>query len=281
MTTRLRALIVTSITSVLVFVSLAGIDVFSYKELLAAIGIQDVVAIEFTMAALIMAMLAIGVLWVLFFKRKGASFFAIGMFPSIALFPYVLLADSIIKSIFTGLGQISVAAIAAIIYWLACYLLVLTANVLNGGVQYNIPLGQAGKASQFIFSLISSYFLMAFLYGAAFPLTLRVALIAGFIFYFAYSTIWALQVPAKQVLISALAIMSVMVLLTLLLSIWPISSVYATLTGVVVLYVLLNVALEVREHVGNMVWLEYGLLILLVVIILFANGNWGVNGSLI
>jgi len=281
MTTRFRALVLTTFTSLLVFISLAGIELFDYRQRLNALGINDAIVIEFITAAVISIVVAAGVLWVLFFKRKGNSFFAIGLFPAMALFPYILLADSIIKSIFSGLGQLSIALIASVVYWIACYLLILTANVLNGAILFNIPLGQAGKASQFIFSLISSYFLIAFLYGASFTLGIRTVLIGVFVFYFAYSTIWASQQARGRVVMRALAIMAVMVLLTLLLSIWPVSSVYATLVAVVVLYILLNVGLETREHIGRMVWIEYTLLLVLVAIILFTNGVWGVNGTLI
>jgi hypothetical protein len=148
-------------------------------------------------------------------------------------------------------------------------------------VLYSIPLGQAGKASQFVFSLISSYLLIAYLFGGAFSLELRLLLIGSFSFYFAYSGIWALQVSAQQVWLSSGAIALVMVLLTGLLSVWPIPSIYATIVAVVFLYIMLNVALEMREYINRAVWLEYGVLLIFIVIILFTLGEWGINGTII
>lgn len=280
MTTRIRAIIVATFTSLILLSGLAGI--IDYDKLLGSEGdVEAMLIADFLAAAVLSILLVFGTWWTLFFKRKGFSLIIIGAFPGMAVFPFLLLIVSIITSIFSGLGQVAVSLISVVVYWVVAYLLILTANVLNGSVLFNIPLGQAGKAAQFIFSLVSCYFLIAVLFGAAFPIQSRVFFIGLFVFYFAYSTIWSLKVPVKQVWLSAISIAAIMMLSTLLLSIWPIASVYATLSLVVMLYVMLNVALEMREKVGETIWIEYIALMLLVAIILFTNSNWGINGSII
>ncbi len=278
MTTRVRAIIIATITTLLVFIGLSGL--VDYQNLLSAYGIENEVITEFIVAAAISLVLTLGTWWTLYFKRKGLSLFLIGTFPGVAVFPFLLLFVSIISSIFSGLGQLAIALISAIIYWLVVYFLILTANVLNGSILYEIPLGQAGKAAQFIFALVSSYFLIALLFGAAFPVELRIGLIGFFVFYFSFTTIWTLKVPLSQVWLSSIAISVIMMLATLLLTIWPIESIYATLTLVVLLYIMLNVALEMRQKVGRMIWIEYVVLVVMVIIILFTNGSWGINGTI-
>lgn len=279
MSTRFRAIAISSLTAFIFALSVLG--VLDFTPVAAQFGGVDHLATNVVSATIISVLLFLGTMWVLFLKGKKYSLVVLGLFPSIAIFPYMLLADTVVSSVFSDLGKVSVAIIATGIYWLVCYLLILTANVLNGSILYNIPLGQAGKASQFVFSLISAYFLIAFLFGASFPIVLRVALVAMFVFYFSYASIFALQIPQKQVISSSSAITLVMVVVAVLLSIWPVSSVYATLVAVVLLYIMLNVALEMREMIGGAIWVEYGILILLVVIILFTNGQWGINGSII
>lgn len=279
MTTRVRSLIVTSFTAGLFVIFLSGLLDISLVS--STLGIGNQIGGNVFAALVISSCLALGTTWVLFFKSKQRSILVLSLFPALAIFPYVLLADSVIKSIFTGLGQISVSIIAAAIYWVVTYLLILTANVLNGALLFNIPLGQAGKAAQFIFSLISSYFLIAFLFGGAFGIEIRLLVISVFVFYFSYACIYVLQLPTREIWMSSLVITLVMVVITVLLSVWPIASVYATLVAVVFFYIMLNVALEVREKIGNAIWIEYAVLLVLIAIILFTNANWGINGRLL
>lgn len=279
MTTRFRAIAISTITAGIFSLVLLGVLDFGF--LASQLGSEDQLAVNVLSALVISLLLFLGTLWVLFLKGKNYSLLILGLFPSVAIFPYILLADSVVSSVFSDLGKVSVAIIATAVYWLVCYLLILTANVLNGSILFNIPLGQAGKASQFIFSLISAYFLIAFLFGAAFPIAVRVVVVTIFVFYFSYASIFALQIPWRQVLVSSTTITLLMIVVTVLLSIWPIGSVYATLAAVVLLYIMLNVALEMREKIGSTIWIEYGVLILLVVIILFTNAQWGINGSII
>lgn len=279
MTTRVRSLIVTSFTAGLFIIFLSG--ALNLSLVSDTLGISNQIGTNLLAALIISIVLALGTSWVLFFKSKQKSIFVLSLFPAIAILPYVLLADSVIKSIFSNLGQLSVSIIAAAIYWLVTYLLILTANVLNGALLFNIPLGQAGKAAQFIFSLISSYFLIAFLFGGAFSIEVRLLIISLFVFYFSYACIYVLQLPMKEIWMSSLVITLVMGVITVLLSVWPIASVYATLVAVVFFYIMLNVALEVREKIGNAIWVEYAVLLVLVAVILFTNGNWGINGRLL
>ncbi|MBL8014827.1 MAG: hypothetical protein JNK26_01405 [Candidatus Doudnabacteria bacterium] len=276
MTTRFRALSLASVATAVFFLSLLGvIPVADW------VGAQTALTINLWVAVVSSVVLVVGTPWVLFFKSKNWSLAVLSFFPGVALFPYVLLADSVIKSVFSDLGQISAAAVAAAIYWLVAYLLILTVNVLNGSLLFGIPLGQAGKAAQFVFSLISSYFLIAFLFGGELGLEVRLLMSALFIFYYSFACVFVLQVTFKEVWMSSLAITLVMMIAIVALSLWPLSSVYATLAAVVMFYIMLNVAVEVREKIGQAIWVEYAVLLALIIIILFTNGVWGINGRLI
>jgi hypothetical protein len=66
----------------------------------------------------------------------------------------------------------------------------------------------------------------------------------------------------------------------IVLSIWPIQSIYSILSAAVIYYILLNIALENRPKLSKNIWLEYIFLILLVIILLFTNSTWGINGTI-
>lgn len=280
-TTRVRAVVVSSVTALLVLGGLIDRTNSLLHDLLLSIGVigeldQDVFA-----ALLISFILIVGVVWVLYFKVQGISFVAIAMFPGVAIFPYVLAADRVVSSITDYLSAGAAALLATAVYWLVSYLLILSANVLNGAVLYDIPLGQAGKAAQFIFSLVSLYLLYGFTFSVGLPIHYRIIMIALFSAYFSFSSIWVLQISMRQVIINTLAITTMLVYLTLLMAVWPIQSVYVTLLAVIFMYMMLNIALEMREKLSNMLWIEYGLLLALAVLILITNSTWGINGVLL
>ncbi len=278
-TTRVRAIIVASVAALLFLATLLGwIDYVQIFPFLA--DATDVTANTFTAVATSL-LVFFGTLWVLFFKSKKGSLFIFSGFVGIAFFPYVLLSDSVLRSLFLDLGTVSVSILASVVAWVVCYLLTLTANVLNGSLQFNIPLGQAGKAAQFIFSLVSSYLLFTFLFGTGMDLLPKILIAALFVFAYTYSCLFGLNLPGRQSVISSTAISLMMLTLTAIISIWPLNSVYATLVCVVVFYVLLNVALEMREKLAKTLWFEYGILFLLIVILVVTNARWGVQGPLI
>jgi 1,4-dihydroxy-2-naphthoate octaprenyltransferase len=82
-------------------------------------------------------------------------------------------------------------------------------------------------------------------------------------------------VESKELWQAALVVALLLAAMVVILSIWPITSVYATLSLVIVFYTILNVALEMRENLSAMVWFEHAVLILLVLIILFTNAQLG------
>lgn len=221
-------------------------------------------------------------LWVLFFKVKRTAIFTIAAFPSLAVIPYLIVSLSILISINSNFNKTIFAGAVAIGFSIIVYLLVLTANILNGSLYMQLPLEQAGKAAQFIFSLISSYLILIYVFASNQSILLRIILSSMFILYFSYSSIWMNKnVSLKQVTIRSFSIFLVMILTIVLLSIWPIESAYAILAASVVYYILLNIALEIRSKLGRAVWIEYGVLLSLVLILLLTNGDWGINGTLI
>lgn len=220
--------------------------------------------------------------WTLFFKRKGWSLLWIGFFPSICLIPFALFAYNVLPGFLSGLEIVTFSIIAAGIFSIYTYLLVLTANVLNGAVLYQIPLGQAGKASQFVFSLVSTYLLLVLMFSTNLHPAIRVVIMSGFASFLTLSATWCLQTYAfKQIRLLSVSIGILIGLFTLLISIWPIAGVYGSVVVASVFYMSLNIALEVRELIKNALWIEYSIIVVAIVLALFLLGEWGINGSLL
>jgi len=220
--------------------------------------------------------------WVLFFRHTQKSFPVTGVYPSIALFPFFTLGFTLFDSINNEVARLVLILIMSTAFSVISYIVLLTNNILHGSIQYQLPLEQAAKAVQFIFSLLSTYLIMVFILGADIDILRRLLFILPFIFFYAYSSIWFLRhLRKKDVLNKSLLITILVGLSILVISVWPIDSVYSILFSAVVYYILLNVALENRKKIPTGYWVEYGILIFLTVIVLFTTAFWGINGSII
>jgi hypothetical protein len=221
-------------------------------------------------------------IWVLFFKLKGQALLSIAAFPSAIIFPYLLLVCSFIISINQPSNKFIFSVSAAVGAMVLTYLLTLTSNILNGSIKSQIPLEQAAKATQFIFSLISAYLVFIYVFGLNTGITLRLLFILPFIFYYTYSGVWMLKnLRIKEVITKSILVTLTMALSIIIISIWPVNTIYAILTCAIVYYILLNIGLENRVRLSFNYWVEYLILIGLVFILLTTTAVWGINGTLI
>lgn len=236
----------------------------------------------FIITVLIFIMTFIFNLWVIFFRIRGRGLFTIGLYPSVAITPFVLLLVSLFfsinnisnKTLFILLGSIGLSILSYIIF--------LTSNILHSSLKQQIPLEQAARAAQFIISLISSYIIFIYSLSSNYGLPIKILIITPFIFYFTYSGIWILKnISSDQILTRTVAIVVVMILSLLVVIIWPLNIIYSILTASIIYYILLNVALDYRTKLNINYWVEYIILIILTSILLASTAVWGINGTII
>ena len=221
--------------------------------------------------------------WVLFFKVSGKRLFTVSFYPSIALAPISILSYSLILTIDNSIYKTLFALGVAAGYIFVSYLLVLTANILNGSkVHGQLPLEQAAKASQFIVGLISAYLIMFFTFSSNSNLLVKFALVLRFVFYFTYSSLSSIkELQESNILLRTGSVVLTTLVAMLAISVWPIESIYSILVIAIIYYIIFNVALEVRGNVGKSLWVEYGVLVGLITLLLVTNSVWGINGTII
>jgi hypothetical protein len=66
----------------------------------------------------------------------------------------------------------------------------------------------------------------------------------------------------------------------MVLSVWPLDSFYLALFMVLVYYMSLGVALEVREIIGRWIWYEYTAIFIVILLLMLTTASWGVNGTI-
>ena len=274
MNTRARAVTVSIYTSVALVVSRILLNNFTDNftgnllllNLLIALGIGVI--------------LSLGTVWMLFYKVDRKHFFTIGIYPFMVILPWWGVMETLISSLRNVFTINFAYLLSGLIIGAFVYLLLLTVNLLNGARLRDVPLGQAAKAVHFIFVMISAYLFFTFLYGSSLGILIDLPLVGGYIGYLVFSSASNLTLITKQQLQLTGLISFVTILAYCVLAIWPLSPIYSTVVMTIVLYILLNLALEMREKMTGYVWTEYLLLGALVIVLMFSNAQWGVNGTI-
>lgn len=222
-------------------------------------------------------------MWVLFFKVSGKRLLTISAYPGIALVPLVILSSSLMLTINSPLNKTIFAAGVSVLLVFVSYLLVLTANILNGAkVHGSLPLEQAAKASQFIVGLISTYLVLIYAFSSSLNLLLKIGMVLVFVFYFTYAALSSIkELNEYNIILRTFSVVLTMLIAMLAISVWPIDSIYTILVVAIIYYIIFNVALEIRSKVGRALWIEYGILIGLITLLLITNSVWGINGTII
>lgn len=243
-----------------------------------AVSLRDNVIYSLVLSVIILMINS----WVLFFNHSSKSLSVTGVYPSIALFPFFILGFTLFDSINNQVARLVLVLAMSAVFAVLGYITLLTNNILHGSIKMQLPLEQAAKAVQFIFSLLSTYLIMIFVLGADIDIFRRLVFILPFIFYYSYSSIWFLRHLRKKDVFNKSILLTLLVGLSIVVvAVWPIDSVYSILFSAVVYYILLNVALENRKKIPYGYWVEYLVLISLAIFILFTTAFWGINGSII
>jgi len=222
----------------------------------------------------------LGLYWVLDFNIKGIRFITLLGYSSYIVFIESLFLELII---FQSVGRISektISLLVLIIYAFNIYTLILTINILNVSYISSIPLAQAAKAANFLYTLFGSYFsfLIILRSGLNIPIKIIVYLVVTFIL--TLNIFWFKKESFRQLFGETFAVILIMCTLFLVLSIWPISVELATMLYTIVYYILLGLGLEERETTSAIMNLEYILLLLIAIFFLFKLTVWGINGPI-
>lgn len=222
----------------------------------------------------------IGTIWVLFFKIKGERFITISLFPALAILALTTFISIILKDL-NSVEQFSILIFALIILWIFLYITLLTVNILNTAYVSDVPLEQAAKAALFVITLIVGYLDYFLLFSNDFFIIIR-ALVAGIsTFLLVNITLWTIELKLKHRIIASINISLLQLFASLVLSIWPATPPYIALVLVLMLYITLGIALEIREIISRWIWVEYISLFVLIILLLLLTSEWGINGSII
>jgi len=219
--------------------------------------------------------------WALFYKFSRKNIFNIVFLPSFLLIPYLLLSITTVETISSSLNKLLISGVLTLVIVVISYISLLTTNILNAAAVSKLPLEQAGKATQFILSLISTYLILIYAFGSYQNVIFRLAVLIPFIFIYTYTGIRINKNNNYLSNIKTTGITLLVALSVMVASVWPVEVAYSILMIAVIYYILLNLALEVRTRYTRALWVEYCTLILLVLLLFLSTSNWGIGFSII
>lgn len=223
----------------------------------------------------------LGLYWVLGFKIKGIRFITILGYSAFIVFVQSLFLELIV---FQDLGRISEKTLSLLIlfvFGLSVYFLILTVNILNVSYISKIPLAQAAKAANFIYTLFSAYFSFLLLSRADTLIWYKLIAFTVVIFLLTLNIYWFKKESARQLFGETFSVVLMMITIFLIFIIWPLSVEVSTMFYTIVFYILLGLGLEQRETTSFVMRVEYFVLFVFALLILLKLTSWGINGPMI
>lgn len=221
------------------------------------------------------------VAWVVNFRLRGERLFTVLLFPAISQAIIITFLDVVLGTSSSQVDRFSTLFFSMFLLFIITYILTSNINILNLAVLQNIPLGQAGRAAHYVLTLVFSYFFFILLVSWDVSFLLKAVIVFAFIFTYTFVALWTISLAYSQRFISSLSIALLSLFAFIVLGIWPLESFYFALFMVLIYYMSLGVALEVREIVSRLIWYEYTALFLVMLFLLLTTASWGVNGTIL
>jgi hypothetical protein len=226
--------------------------------------------------------LSIFTAWIFLFKVRSTKEIILVTYVGFINFSYLFITLSLLYGSDLPVSRFFLSALISIGFYIFFYLLFLTVNILYNSLSYELPLEQAAKAAQFIFSLIAAYLLLIVVFSGDYRLLDKVIVISFFVGFYSLASITMLKnIKFKDAFLRTLSITMVIVFAIFVISIWPVNFIYGILAIAVIYYILLSISLENRHTLTKYTWVEYAVLLGLILSLFLLTSTWGINGTML
>lgn len=222
----------------------------------------------------------LGSLWLLNFRSGFRKYLAITAYSCLNVSAFAYFFEVLIINQ-TRLGQISVTIIFSALMFAIFYVHLLTANIINYSHIRDIPLVYAARATAYIVSLLSEYLIFFMVFNSGVDILIKLAILIGVSFFHSYFLLDSIKEIFANKIYSASAISLLVFIVSIVLSIWPVTSEIKSIILTLVMYICVGISLEIKEKIKKSIWIEYIVLIISVIFLLILLSNWGINGHLL
>ncbi|MDD3648213.1 MAG: hypothetical protein PHS44_07010 [Candidatus Dojkabacteria bacterium] len=222
-----------------------------------------------------------GLAWVLNFRVKGVRVLTVLGHSAFTVFIQSLFLELIIFQDASRISEKTISLLILLVWGIVIYFLILTVNILNISFISQIPLGQAAKASSFVYYLFTAYFAFLLILKSGADLPVKLIFFIIVISINTITTFWFKKESSKQLLTESGAVIIFMLTVFVLLVIWPLPVELASMFLIIIYYILLGLGLEQRETTSLLMRIEYFIILGFAVVFLLKLSIWGINGTII
>ncbi len=221
-----------------------------------------------------------GLYWVLGYRIKGIRLITILGYSSYLVFIQSLFIELIVFQNIARLTQRGISFITLIGFGVSIYFLILTMNILNTSYISKIPLAQAAKATNFIYTLFGAYFTFLLISRIGIYDLAKIPIYILVVFLLTLNLFWFKKESFQQLFGETSAVVLFMSIIFITFIIWPLSVEVLSMLYTVIFYILLGLGLEERETTSFLMRVEYVLLFIVTVFVVLKLSVWGINGSI-
>jgi len=223
----------------------------------------------------------ISINWVLDYKIKGIRFITIAGYSTFLVFIFSLFLELGVFQNIERISQKTISFLILLIFSIGVYFLNLTINILNISYVSRIPLAQAAKATNFIYTLFGGYFSFLVVLRIGGNQLIKIPILTLIVFILTLNIFWFKKESNKQLLGETVTLTVFMLSMFVFMSFWPVKAEVLSMFYILIFYILLNLGLEERETATWLMYLEYLVLIFFFIIYLLKTTVWGINGTFI
>lgn len=236
---------------------------------------------EVVKALVVSILFLVGLYWVLGFNIRGIRFITILGYSFYLVFIYSLFLELIVFQNVSRISEKTLSLLILLVFGFSIYFIILTVNILNVSYISRIPLAQAAKAANFLYTLFGAYFSFLLILRAGVEIPFKLIPFVLVVFLLTLNTFWFKKESVKQLFGETIAVVLIMGTLFCIFLIWPLSVEVATMLYIVVFYILLGLGLEERETTSTLMEIEYVVLLVFTIFLLLKLTAWGINGPIV
>ncbi|MEA3356840.1 MAG: hypothetical protein U9Q67_00145 [Patescibacteria group bacterium] len=221
----------------------------------------------------------LGLAWALRFEISETGWLTVLPQPAIFVMGVVLFFEMFFFQQFERIYEGVVFGLLLAGFVIVIVLVFLTANILNVAKVRDIPLIQAAQTSSYLISLLSVYVVSFSLISSGLGIFDVVLMMFGTCWLIVYVHLSHFSIGENLVRWYSAGIAWAAVSVGAALLLWPLEALFVSLIPAVIVYVGIGLVMhKLKKLLGLQIYLEYIIVLVLVLLIILLRANWGIGG---
>lgn len=219
-----------------------------------------------------------GLYWVLEFEIVGLRLVFLFILPVLFVFSFVersVYFSEILGGGNSGQGLLFLSVLLGVV----SYVIILTANILNVASLKKIPLAQVAQTSLYFFTVILVFLITDVIQSFETGVFIDLIWLAGATFLAVSQLIWFVLSDMKMMFRISFVIILAVIFWYVVFSYWPISFLLLNLSVAVIFYILCGFVMHTaKKSLTRGTLIEYSILIISILFLIFLSSDWGSFG---